>query len=355
MIELKLIPVEQPIGTLYIGKIETKDLLKISVVKTRFEYLTDGYQRNLDKSRAINITDYLSDPDATFPTSIILAMNSKSVDLYEDDTFLTVKIHDEENDIAEVIDGQHRISGLKNNPSSIRELPIVVLFDLNQEEKAYIFSVINSNQRQVPKSLIYDLFDVYQTRSPNKTCHYVVKALNSNESSPFYRRIKMLGKKASESESLSQGTFVNYICRFITNDSDRDGRDIKNGRAIQELDTTKYVLRKWFSLEKDAEIYLVLKNYFSAAKEVFSLEWDNTEEYILTKTTGFGALCKAFPSAFSIGIAKGILKQSFFVDLFVLSKESIKKANKKLISSDFGSGESAQKGLSKLIIEDWKA
>lgn len=69
------------------------------------------------------------------------------------------------------------------------------MIDLTEEEKAYIFSTINSNQTKVDKSLIYDLFDLSKTRSPFKTAHYIARNMNTETNSPFKNKLKMLGKK----------------------------------------------------------------------------------------------------------------------------------------------------------------
>ncbi len=180
---------------------KTIDLLKIYHVQRRsIVNGNEGIQRELNHRRSNQISEYLTDPDATFPTSIILSIESNRVAFEKLETIDNPEIfkmvfNNQEIELAEVIDGQHRISGLENNPMAIEELPIVVLFDLSQEDKAYIFSVINSNQRQVNKSLIYDLFDVYEGRSPLKTCHQIAKALNTDAKSPLYMRLKMLGRK----------------------------------------------------------------------------------------------------------------------------------------------------------------
>ena len=100
------------------------------------------------------------------------------------------------------------------------------MFDLTVAEEAYIFSTINSNQRKVDPSLIYDLFDVSTNRSPQKTAHEIARVMNSSTSSPFYNRLKMLGKKASgqDKASLSQGTFAKSILMLISKKPDEDAR-----------------------------------------------------------------------------------------------------------------------------------
>ena len=106
------------------------------------------------------------------------------------------------------------------------------MFDLTEEEKAYIFSTINSNQAKVDKSLIYDLFELSTERSPLKTCHYIARIMNSKEDSPFYQRLKMLGKKENELSTLSQGTFVKGLVDLISKQPQKDMILIKNGKKV---------------------------------------------------------------------------------------------------------------------------
>ncbi|WP_168796869.1 hypothetical protein [Phaeovulum veldkampii] len=43
------------------------------------------------------------------------------------------------------------------------------------------------------RSLVYELEDLSNARSPFKTCHNIAVALDGLQTSPFYKRIKRLG------------------------------------------------------------------------------------------------------------------------------------------------------------------
>lgn len=353
---IPLFKIEQPIGDFYIGKIDTKTLLNMYIVKNRNEASNVGYQRGLDSKRVKEISEYAKDPDAIFPTSIIITIKSSDVVLESNElnNIYILKFDSDKKELMEIIDGQHRLSGIKNNPELIKELPIIILFDLSEEQKAYVFSTINSNQRKVSNSLIYDLFELYETRSPGKTCHEIAKTFNNDRTSPFYCKLKMLGKKINGDESISQGSFASYIIELITNNPQQDSLDIKNSKSLKELDTKKYVLREWFEKNEDDKIYKVLLNYFSAASHVFYKEWEDPNKYVLRKTTGFGALCKAFVLAFNIGVKNGELSLSFFEKLFANSKKQLNKLSKEITSYYYGSGEAEQKKLMADFISDWQ-
>lgn len=354
IIKLHMIEITQSVGTFYVGKIKSSSLVNISKTIRRNE--SNGIQRELAQKRVKEIAKYCEDPDAAFPTPIILHIKGEDIvslepiagfgDLYE----LAI---DDQQQFAEILDGQHRVEGIKYANGFEFELMVVVMFDLTEEEKAYIFSTINSNQTKVDKSLIYDLFELSKTRSPHKTCHEIARIMNSDKNSPFYGKLKMLGKKSDKTAILSQGTFVNYLCRLMSNKPQQDMIDLKNGIEIK--DDERYVLRKYFKDKRDDIILKLLNNYFGAVSSVFSEEWENSKEYILSKTTGYGALLKAFPTFYKKGVQNKKLTQEYFEMEFKKVKTFLEKNNIKLTSKDIPSGEHGQKKLAEIFIQSANA
>lgn len=354
IIKLHMIEITQSVGTFYVGKIKSSSLINISKTIRRNE--SNGIQRELAQKRVKEIAKYCEDPDAAFPTPIILHIKGEDIvslepiagfgDLYE----LAI---DDQQQFAEILDGQHRVEGIKYANGFEFELMVVVMFDLTEEEKAYIFSTINSNQTKVDKSLIYDLFELSKTRSPHKTCHEIARIMNSDKNSPFYGKLKMLGKKSDKTAILSQGAFVNYLCRLMSNKPQQDMIDLKNGIEIK--DDERYVLRKYFKDKRDDIILKLLNNYFGAVSSVFSEEWENSKEYILSKTTGYGALLKAFPTFYKKGVQNKKLTQEYFEMEFKKVKTFLEKNNIKLTSKDIPSGEHGQKKLSEIFIQSANA
>ena len=254
--------------------------------------------------------------------------------------------------MGEVIDGQHRLGGLKNsNYISKFQIPVVLMFNLIPEEKAYVFSIINSKQTRVNMSLIYDLFALSSKRSPYKTCHETARALNKEQDSPFYNRLKMLGKKEESQElaSLSQGTFIKYMLELISKNPEDDALKIKRGEQL--IDNEQLVLRNYFITEKDSVILKIIFNLFTAVSIVFKEEWITPEKYILSKSIGFGAIIKAFPVLYKKGVAKNELSIDFFTTEFDKFKIHLNSLNIELTSVHFGSNEQARTKLSNLIID----
>lgn len=343
MIKVKYIPFEQPIGHFYFCVINATVLGNICHVETRSG--DGGIQRDASSARIKEISRYCKDPDATFPTPIIIAIDSGDARIL-DDNFLTIN---EEKKCASIIDGQHRLSGIIASGNAGKfNLPVVIMLDATEEEKAYVFSIINSKQTKVPPSLIYDLFNVSSYRSPQKTAHEIARALNADTKSPFFNRLKMLGKGGGELAYLSQGAFVKRLLPLITKKPDEYALNIKN--EVKLIPET-LPFNKFFIEDKDEVILKILTNYFSAAEKVFNDEWNHPDKFILSKAIGFGALMKAFPKIYEIGVQNKTLKEDFFVEKFNKVRAALNNRGVKLTSEYFSSNEQDINRLSKIIKE----
>ena len=122
------IEIEQPIGKFYVGVMDHQVLTEIAFADVRQmserkdEYL--GIQRRVNPVRIEEIRAYTKTKDATFPTSIVLAVEGKCATWDERKSMMTLSeyIGDTPDDpedpsvpydkIAKILDGQHRIEGL---------------------------------------------------------------------------------------------------------------------------------------------------------------------------------------------------------------------------------------------------
>src|SRR5690606_30823843 len=115
--------VRQPVGDFYQAVIPWGLLIEISRADVRAMENGDertldryiGIQRKLDKKREKDIASYVNLIGATFPTSIVLAIDEDNVEWDEARNLLTFM--DGKGDgidkIAKILDGQHRVEGLK--------------------------------------------------------------------------------------------------------------------------------------------------------------------------------------------------------------------------------------------------
>ena len=326
-ISFECIEIIQPLGSFYVGCIDFKDLTKIAYSDmlriTRHErrefeeYI--GIERPLSPKRVAQLQKYVNTIDATFPTSIIIHL--KSDDVEYDEASKTMKIKNNR-DVAKIIDGQHRIEGLKEFSGDVFKLNVTIFVDLELEDQGMVFSVINLEQTKVNKSIVYSLYEYASTRSPQKTCHNIAKLLNNREKSPFKDKIKILGRATGRArEALTQGTFVGGLLPLISREPMIDRDKLKRKVEIEGAtgsEERKLVFRNMFLKERDAEIAKVLWNYFAAVENRWFNAWYKViPGNILNRTTGFGALMKFFPLAYlHSGKPGDVVPAEAFRDIF---------------------------------------
>lgn len=321
-IQIDCIEIKQPIGVFYTASIPYDELIAISTVDTRRIadeekagkdgiYTLLGIQRKLDKKREKEISQYVNTWDACFPTSIILSVPERCAEYNEKSKKLTLHAYKDPNDrkndvgyneIASVLDGQHRIAGLKGYKGvDSFEVNVSIFLELDSATEAYIFSVVNQAQTKVNKSLVYDLYSLATTRSPQRVCHQIAVMLNDENRSPFKNKIKRLGSALPNTArvSITQAAFVEALLKLMSYPQAlaMEDRDIymrgKKPKLSDEKQKKSLIFREMMIQEKDAEIAAVLWNYFSAVKERWPKAWPSEDTGImLSKTNGFMALMR---------------------------------------------------------------
>ena len=339
--------VSQPIGDFYVGKMQARDLVDISWFDVRRlvgdseldQYL--GIQRRLSVERVREIGKYVGLSDATFPTAVILAVEGRYTELRSVDTsqspetFFRMTLRnrpgDLDNDetvlfrgIARVLDGQHRIAGLKESSLELDsfEVNVCVFVDADIADQASIFATVNLAQTKVNRSLVYDLLSYSTSRSPERSCHTVAITLDRLESSPFYRRIKRLGVSTEGrfGEVLTQATVVRAILPYVSNDVLKD-RDIgkRVGRWLREdkYDRERLMFREWFVGERDDEIAKQIMHYFEAVRRRWPEAWENIDRgNMLPRTNGFRAFMSFLRPAYNALRQEEFVKMARFLELF---------------------------------------
>lgn len=317
-LSLPCVKVRQPIGDFYVASIGADQLIQITISDVRRmagEREVDNYlgiQREVSKKRVKEIGGYVNTVDACFPTAVILSIKGSCASYDEATRTLTltndleseppIRVHE----IAHVLDGQHRIEGLKHLEAGHPdfEVNVSIFIDMDIENQAYLFSVVNLAQTKVSKSLVYDLFDYSRSRSPQKTAHSIAVALDRTEASPFYKRIKRLGvaTKGRFTETLTQATFVEALLPYMSLQPTRDRDVFKRGRVPEKADafeSRKLIFRNMFIDEQDMLIADILFNYFSAVQARWPNAWVATGDgAMLHKTNGFKALMKLLRPAY---------------------------------------------------------
>ena len=184
---IRCVPVCQPIGVFYVGAMEASDLVAISWAEIRrispdegkpdavvdeggsprkigeggdesdlddlveeedvrydlqgFEEFL-GIQRELTPGRVAELKKYVQNVDATFPTAVLLAISSDHARFNESTGELFVVRHSE---VAKIIDGQHRIAGLRYFQGERFQVNVAVFVDMDIQDQAMVFEVDPEN------------------------------------------------------------------------------------------------------------------------------------------------------------------------------------------------------------------
>lgn len=319
-ISFPCIRVNQPIGTFFVASINYRDLCDITyfdvrrILREREVETYLGIQRPLNKKRVEEIKKYTNTVDATFPTSVIIAVEAVCAAYDEQSKVMTLSnvVNEGEDEkpilfreIARVLDGQHRLEGLNQGFSgNAFELNVAIFVSIDLAEQATIFSTVNLAQTKVNKSLAYDLFALATSRSPQKACHNIAVALDQNEKSPFYKRIKRLGvaTEGRFEETITQATFVQSLLGYLTPDPEKDRDLYKRHRKPDHADAEqlkKYIFRNMFLDERELEIADVIWNLFDAVREKWPDGWVSLGQgAMLNKTNGFRAFMRFLRPAY---------------------------------------------------------
>lgn len=234
------------------------------------------------------------------------------------------------------------------------EVAVSIFIGPDDATEAMIFSTVNLAQTKVNKSLVYDLFSLAKSRSPEKTCHEIVVALDRMEESPFQNRIKRLGvaTEGRFGETLSQATIVKGILPYITNDpvADRDrGKRFGFWDPVLQRDSNRRIFYEFFRRNEDAKILNTLLNYFNAIKDRWPTAWAATGTgNIINRTNGYNGFIRFLrPAYLNFTTEPRVVAKSDFASMF---------ANVTLSDADFNSanflpGTSGSTHLFNLLME----
>lgn len=229
--------------TLYATSLRVSDLLIpnfYSVEQLDPEDPRDkGYQRLLNKTRAKKLADYIvggqETNDAFLPTSIFIATH-KNISFNPSNN--TIDIDIDEVGPFSVVDGQHRVEGLKMAAEKDKrvldfEVAVNIAVNLSQIAQMCHFLIVNTTQKSVEQGVeqrikarltqAMEVLDVptlpkwimktVEKGEDEKALKYV-DFLNSEKDSPWFNKIEMANADNNEA-SVSQKTFVKAIKKYV--------------------------------------------------------------------------------------------------------------------------------------------
>ena len=279
--------------TLYATSISVRDLLAdgfYSVETLDPDNANDsGYQRLLNVARARKLADYIlkgqDSNDAFLPTSVFLATDKS---LPFDDGTNTLRIDTQTVGAFSVVDGQHRLEGLRmaaEKDSRVHDfqLPVNIAVSLPKIAQMCHFLIVNTTQKSVDKSveqrLIARLTAAIDVEDVPTLPKWILRAvergevdkavryadfLNETEDSPWYGKIKMANTE-SDAGTINQRSFVKAIVKYVL--------------------TANNPLTAIRDFDKEKKIFL---NYWKAIKDLL----DDGEAAVLYKYNGVELFCK---------------------------------------------------------------
>lgn len=316
----------QPIGDIFVAAIPHSKLEKMTYfdVRRRLQEERDverylGIQRPLDEKRVKQLATYVNLVDASFPSSIIVALSEDYVSFDEARGVMTVRNFREGEVeastairmVGRVLDGQHRIAGLEAFSGDDFDLSVTIFIGADIADQAHIFATVNIEQTKVNKSLVYDLYELSRSRSPQKTCHNIVVALDRDSDSPFHGRIKRLGLATENRvfEPITQSTLVEGLIDYISSDPKIDRDLLLRGKSLSKAsgdELFKRPLRNMFLAGEDLKIIQIIYNYFSAVQQCWPDAWNERGRgFMLNRTNGVRALLRFFRFAYAHVAAPG--------------------------------------------------
>jgi DGQHR domain-containing protein len=361
--------VSQPIGDIFVASLSAQLIQKISNFDVR-RVLRDerdvekylGIQRPLNPRRVDELKRYVSYADASFPTSVIIAIDSDYVTYDEstlDMTISNTRIGETDpstamSNLARVLDGQHRIAGLENIGDKPFDVIVSIFVGSDISDQAYIFATVNLEQTKVNKSLAYDLFELARTRSPFRTCHNVAVALDTFDSSPFFQRIKRLGVARVDRprETITQATFVNGLIGYISDDPKGDRDVLLRGSHLPKIRgelEKRLCLRNLFIGGQDVKIGKVYEQFLIAVRDRWPEAWEQLRPgMILNRTNGYRALSSVFGSIYQAAGKPGDLVQS---SAYMELLSRVHCDSDYFTTDNFPPGTSGEAGLRRFLIE----
>lgn len=291
-----------------------------------------GYQRVLDERRKKKFADYLvnawKEGDAFLPTSVFLATD-KNIEYNTENN--TISFDTNEIGAFNVVDGQHRISGLIEAVEKVPELkefqiPVNIAINLDEISQMCHFLIVNSTQKAVDKAIVQQIharltnmieFENTPTlpkwiqrqvlKGEDRDALVITEYLNNENTSPWKDKI-LMANSLNRNFTIKQNSFVTSIKKYI-------------------LSANNPIMRTDDTLKRNK----ILRNYWQAISNILNKNsiLDNSA---LFKTIGLDLFNQVSPAVFSQLFLNKDFKVETIEDLF---KKAFSKLDADFIKMSF--------------------
>ncbi len=269
-------------------------LLKTCAVLRKAQGNKAAYQRILQKKRLKKIGSFVTKSDAILPPNIIVhlgehvrcdplivpdkSLDNRAITLSRlGDCDLVLLSIPMKYASLELIDGQHRLFGfIDTNPATKEHFNLVVLgvANMSPEKRTDTFVAINDNARRVDPNLVayLKLNEDEAACQRDSTLMAIKVVVDLNKTTPFKKKIRRLD---FGTERITLKGFTGY--------------DLKGLLGERGL------LRKYYPNESKA-YEDALRLYFSILRDLFPVQWNNPDNYIIFTNRGISAFLKLLKS-----------------------------------------------------------
>lgn len=264
--------VHQMNRTIILTKLPAGLLVNISYASVRGQDNEPGAVQRLLNPRRIESIKEFTLQGGDYPGAIILNWVSEENFLQKEEQ--TISFSDVPRS-AQIIDGQHRAAGIKSAIGeradvAEMEIPVAIYEHLTTQQCADIFLAINTEQKTVPRSLVFDLYGIASESVIDPAAERardISTYLNETEESPYNSQIKFPGATKRKG-GIALSTSVSSIKPLV-----------EEKGSFEQIGI--------FELESQKRIVL---NFFTAIQEKYGNEWENKDNIFLYAAGFAGAL-----------------------------------------------------------------
>ncbi len=257
--KVKFLTVTQQSRQFILASIKAGILIEISYAAQRGVSDESGaVQRILNPSRISSIKQFTLE-NGDYPGAIVLNWVSKTNVLRKSSATITFDVVPNS---AQIIDGQHRLAGIKsaieeNQDIYHHELPVAIYENLETRDCADIFLSINTEQKPVPRSLVYDLYGIASEPVVDPAAvraRDIALYLNDEDESPYFSNIKMPGAPKRKG-GIALSTAVTALKPLVEAKGDFE----QVGIGSLQLQKT------------------IIANYFTALRKIYGIHWESNQ------------------------------------------------------------------------------
>lgn len=275
-----VVTVSQNNRQFFLTVLAARDLVQISYASVRNRDSEEGaVQRLLNPRRIDSIKDFTI-KGGDYPNCIILNWVNATEKLKVSGGKIVIPLIDRS---AQIIDGQHRVEGIRAAIKSKQslgslELPVAFYQNLSTQECADIFLSINTEQKPVARSLVFDLYDVASDHVVDPAAvraRDIAELLNSQEGSPFCGLVRLPNTEAKRTQSQGKQSNGVDLSTVVT--------------ALKPLVEEKGVFEQVGVSELQMQASALL-NFFEVLKAWYAGLWTDKDNVFLTAAGFSGAL-----------------------------------------------------------------